>query len=574
MRVSEERMREIAAYLCGLILQSDAEKYPLLGAWTQNLNDVENKPIAYVSNIIKGWVDIPQPFAQPRENALADFVIPSITTQSPMVTCVDAGSAKRQDNRERTMDFMLRRAQFGERLKTIARSAWCTNHGIMRMSYGGPESPLKLESIKADDFVIVGSGAYNIRESRMVGHRYCLARAELEAGQRSGRYAKEVDMDALPPMPGSRNEGSVSHAASPSDDLIELYQVYPVMDPKQWAEDGPEVSGKERRFSVVLEMSTQSILRIEEYEYKALCYFSFGYQPAPEQGFWSQGSVGSDMQGPHRAYNALGNMALAGTAMSAFPPLVATGGAFAPDQRYGPAEFVNQDAGSLTIPATNFDLVKVQAELARIERLGDAVARVNQAGIAQESSQAKTATQSDNEAAGMRAGITGYLETFTSDIPELCEHAEEILADTFNEWKPIYKESAPVMSPDEFMSPVRWDIPGKVPNLQPQAVIANAQTVSAMVVQAFQLAAQMPALMPFMMDIMQVVLNAMDFPNADEIMRVMEQGVAPPQVEDNGYQDQGSTGMVAPFDPGALLGQLQGGMGDQAGGIEPEAAML
>lgn len=577
MRLSEETGRMLGDYVVRLIQQGIAERDQNLVRWKQCRDDLANEPIAYLSNRVKGWVDVPQPFAQPRENALSDFVVTSVTTQSPMATCMLAGRPEKQEDRERTMDLFLRRGQLGERLKTIAPSAWCTNHGLLRLSYGGPENPLNIESVVTEDFIVVGAGAYNIRQSRLHGHRYQMARGELKMLQRASRYAKHLDMDELPSITKSRmnqtdSKASVTtQAAGPDDEMVELWQVYAFLDPKSFDErEDAQITGKERRFSIVIEPTKAIILRIEEYTYRNPCYFSFGYKAAPEKGFWAPRSVGSDMQGPHRAYNCLGNLALLGGAMAVGPPLVASGGSFTKDQEYGPFEFVDMDAGTLSVPAVSVDLQKVQAELARIERMGDSVARINSAGIAQESMQSKTATQSNNEAAGMKAGIGGYLETFVSDFPELCEHAEEILADTFDEWKPVYGESAPVGSPEDLQTPARWDVPGKVPNLNPQMVLQNVQTLMGMVTQGFEIVAAHPFLSQFFLDLVQMAMNAMDFPNADELMKSLN----PPVEEPYGNQAIGGpAGMVAGPDPLAGMGPVPQGMGDPQA-LEAIAALI
>ena len=197
--------------------------------------------------------------------------------------------------------------------------------------------------------------------------------------QKVGRYAEDLDLDDLPAATKSAGNTSdavstvSTRAASRDDDFIELWQVYPFLDPKAWheqGEDGPEITGREMRFSIVIEPTKQIILRIEEYGYRNPCYFSFGYKAAPEKGFWNPRSVGSDMEGPHRAYQCLGNLALMGGAMAVGPPLVAQGGQFAKDQEYGPFEYVDMESGTLGMPTVSVDLEKVQAELMRIERMG------------------------------------------------------------------------------------------------------------------------------------------------------------------------------------------------------------
>lgn len=568
-QVTDDQLRDVTDYVCRLIDQAETERDELVSRWTQSTADHDNDPYPFVSKFLDGWVDLPYPFAGPRAAALADFTIDSITAQKPMVTCLLMGAAERQEAREKTVAFAFTKAEVRERLKTIAPSCWITNHGILRLSAGDELSPLRCDPIKPEDFVCAGSGAYGIKDSRLVGHRFYRTRADIKRLQLAERYSDKVDADSL-----TSREG-VSGSASSDDDLIELYQVYPWLDIRSWdyAASAPEVTKKEGRFSMVVSNTDKACLFVAEYEFNTPCYFNFGYKAAPPVGFWTEKALGYDMQGPHRAYQCMRNLSAAGTGLTAIPPLVGQGGAFARDQRYGMGQFVDMESGSLGPPIHRFDAGTMQVEIQQIERDGDAVARINSAGIGQESTQNKTATQSNNEAAGMRAGIGGYLQTFSAPIAEMCEHAEEILAATFNEWKSVFGDQMPVQSPDEFMVPAIWDVPGNIPNLNPQIVIQNIQLLMQLVEKIFGMAAQAgPQLAASMMawgiQLLQTAMNAMDFPNQEQILQPLEAMIGgqqqQPEVPGMGGELNGQPGMAD------VLALLEGSAG-QPGTVMPPA---
>jgi hypothetical protein len=551
MRISEERMAALADYLQRLVDQGMEERDALAQSWEQSKSDYENKPYPYVSQFIQGWQDLPFPFAFSRAEALSDYTVTGIVTQSPMVTCLlwgsegdsQDGEISTQEARERTMDTALRRAKIEERLKTVSAASWWANAGILRLSAGDSYSPLKIDAISPEDFVIVGGGAYSIRDSIMVGHRFQRSRGDIRRLILAKTYA-DVDVAALP-----ANSEAATNSAGADTDLVDLWQIYPYLDPSSWDEsdDAPKVSKREQRFSVVFEPETGSILFIEGYDYETPCYFAFGYRAAPERGFWHPRPLGAEMQGPHRAYQCMSNLALVGTAMSAAPPLAAQKGAFSRDQRYGPGQFVDMESGDLAVPAIRFDINAVQSELARIERNGDAVARINSAGIGQESQQSKTATQSAAESAGMRAGIGGFLETFSGPLAEMCEHAEEILARTFQVWKPVFQEQMPVRSAEEFMTPAKWDVPGKIPNLNPQNVLQNVQLLMGIIEKVFGLMqVGGPMVLDWGIALLSAAMNAMDFPNAEAMLKPLE-----------GMRDQSQQ----PEEPAQMGGGLDGDQG-------------
>ena len=568
MVVSDERMGEIADYIGRLIQQGMDERDSCAGSWQQSKNDYENKAHPYVSKIIDGWDDLPFPFAYPRAEALSDYTVTGIVTQSPMVTCLlygeqgeMQGDVSVQEARERTMETALRRAQIEERLKTIAPACWWANAGILRVAPGDAESPIRLDAISPEDFVVVGSGAYTVETSVLVGHRFQRSRGDIKRRILAKEYA-DIEADKLPSTTGD--------AASADTDIIDLWQVYPYLDLKEWDETAgaPAITKGERRFSVVYEVDTQSVLYIEEYDYRKPCYLVFGYKPAPERGFWHPRPLGAEMQGPHRAYQCLSNTAVAGVMMSAFPPLAAQKGSFARDQRYGPGQFIDMESGDLQMPAIRFDLGAVQAELARIERVGDGVARINAAGIGQESSQSKTATQSAAETAGMRAGIGGFIETFSGPLATMCEHVEEILSRTFQVWKPVYGDQMPVTAPEDFQTPAKWDVPGKIPNLNPQAVLANAQLLMQLVERILGMVSAIgdPALLQMGASLLSAAMNAMDWPDHEAVLKPLEG-----MIEQAGGAQEDAAAMGGGPDGAEGVGPLLEALGIAGG--DPLAAM-
>ena len=596
IRITDDRMMELASYVKRLIEQGETERKQYSDFHGQSRNDYENQPYPYISKIVTGATDLPFPFAFTRAEALSDHVITSIVTQSPMATCLEWPDEEPQmpamppvmgveepeddssaEDRERTMDEVLRRAKIEERLKTIGPACWYANCGILRASKGTADDHIRLDSICPEDFVVVGSGAYGIKDSLMVGHRFQRTRGDIKRMQLIGRYADSIDADQLT---SSQSNGATTSGAGATDaELVDLWQVYPYLDPQKWDSlgDQPEVTNKERRFSVVIEPESEAILVIEEYTLQTPCYFAFGYKPAPPRGFWHPRPLGSDMQGPHRAYQCLSNLALYGTAMSCMPPMVAQKGAFARDQSYGPGQYVNMESGDLQSPVINFNLQYLQAELQRIERVGDGVARINAAGAGQESQQNKTATQSNNEAAGMQAGLGGFLETFSGPLTDLCEHIEEILAATFDEWKPVFKGQMPVKDPSVFEQKAKWDVPGKIPNLNPQAIVANLQVLMGIVGQVFQMAASGgPVVLEWGVSLLKVAMNAMDFPDAEGMMEpleaMIEQGKQQQQQPEPEFQtDPGLGGEPNPDELMAALLQGVGGAGVGEAEAMPDA---
>jgi hypothetical protein len=572
-RLTGEKLDTLTTYICDLIIQGESERNLMSSTWEQNRSDYSNKPIPYVSNIIDGWQDIPAPFSQPRADALAGFTINSLVTQRPMVTCecstpeeLELMGVDIQDDRGKTLDVMFKTGGFSESCKSVAPSAWCTNCGIIRMLGGGRSQPLIFDNIMPEDFVCVGSGRFNTQTAHMVGHRFEKFRVDIESDIERGIY---LDIDASDLGVSTRrkeaNEPGMATTAPAreSHDIISLYQVYPMLDIEKfdWEDGEPEGSDSAVRFNIVVDVTSKTILKIETYPFQYLCYFTFGYKPPPEEGFWHPAPVGWDMQGPHRLYNCLSNLASAGATVTAFPPMISEGGSFSRDAKYGFGEFVNMETGQLKVPGVPFNLQAVQAELARIERLGDSVARTSSGSIAQQYTKRMTATETASIDEGRNAGVSDYLETFSSSIPEMCAHAEELLAASFAEWKPFFGELAPVKSPAMFSVPAIWDVPGKMPNLNPQYLAQNTAVVMQIVTQIAGLAQTMgPMAFDFASKLLGPLLNAMDMPNAPEILAPF---VAMGSGGMNGQPQMGAPGLVG----GA--GEFQG-MGGTEGGVVTE----
>lgn len=573
-------LERLGHYVSDLVERGLDERAELELRWTQNWNDYYNKPHVIMSKIVEPAEDIAFPFSKPRADTLANQVIGAVFGIEPAITVrmhPVGGDAPTSTPIENLLESIQNKIRLEETLKSVSAHSFNTNHGIVRVSFDEATCLPSLEIVQEVDFVCVGSKFFNERDSILVGHRFNRVRRDFQHLVESGVY-HDYDDDAGPPVADAEGEyGTRSATDAPArdmdDEIIELWEVTFRVDIESFKKEEPQT--KESRWYVAtLDPESKRIYRMQPYPYSRPMYCTFRYKTNSERGYWTQHSVGYDLQGPHKAYQYFSNMMIYGGLLAAFPQ-VATKDPNAPGspaankfQKIQVGGTVDSLSGTAQYLQNRIDLQAVLLAKQDIERAGDAACQISQASLGQEFSKQMTATEASTVAAGQQVGVGGYVATFTYALVDLGELILELLKshwDQFSMKNPgLYDDK---VTPELLSYPMQLEVTGKDPAVLPENIMNRIMMVLG----------SEPPLPPGVPGgnlnrarlIKELVTQARLPGDPDEYMAPMQSEVLNGDIG----LEPGITGEAIP-DPGMAVGEVPfeagvGGLGIQPGDLQP-----
>ncbi len=186
------------------------------------------------------------------------------------------------------------------------------------------------------------------------------------------------------------------------------------------------------------------------------------------------------MQGPHMAYNITGNTAIYGGVMRAFPPVVIEGEMTDTVSRLKWGEAKASYGGSVTTPFQQFDPSTLEMAMARIERIGDGVARVSQAAAGQTFNKGMTATEAQIIAEAQGSGVSGYVSTYAVTIEEMVDYIYKTLRFIGDRVVKGLGLSPDYADQELFMQEVKWVASGRGQYASPSLRMAQLDKIDEM----------------------------------------------------------------------------------------------
>jgi len=415
---SDENLHKLAAHICDLFQEGERVRDNKSSVWERNRKDYANEPIPFIANIIEDASDIPINHASTKADSLRDLVCGALFSTRPFATVSVRGESGNENHKlEAVMQRILERANLEERCKEASEDVWCTNHAIFRCYWDGDLLEYTIDTVDPECFVVAGGDKFGIVNSILVGHSYDERIADIEYGIESGEYLEYPD--GVWKDSDTTEEALLTHKLAQvfvrldGDELKKENRVCPVKD---W-------------YICTVDTELRHILKIAKYTLSDRpWYFSGSYLPCKKNGgFWSKHSLGAFMQGPHMAYAILMNTAVYGGVGRAFPPTVSEG------------EFTDQNSqlkwgqtkvtygGNVTAPYQQFDPSNLEMAMARVERIGDGVARISQAAAGQTFNKGMTATEAQIIAQAQSQGVSGYVSTFAITLEEIVQYIHSTL---------------------------------------------------------------------------------------------------------------------------------------------------
>lgn len=407
---TDEQLELLGKWSSKEFLDAEALRDLKKNEWKRNREDYDNQPIRFISEIVEEAKDIPINHASTKADALRDLVCGTLFATRPYFTGAVAGKESAEATKvERLMQRVMELANLEERCKESSEDSWCTNHAILRCYFNPETSEYEIDAIEPECFVVCGGDKFGIKNSVLVGHSYDERWADILYNIEEKVYREyplEVSQDQEEDP--TKTVRLAQLFVKVSEEKLKKGKICPIKD---W-------------HIITLDIDKSHILKIERHVVADRpWYFSPSYLPSKKKGgFWSKHSLGSNMQGPHMAYNIIGNTAIYGGVMGAFPPVVVEGEMTDQVTRLKWGQAKTSYGGKVTAPYQQFDSSNLEPLMARMERVGDGVARISQAGGGQTFNKGMTATEAQIISEAQSNGVSGYVSTYAIELEEMARY--------------------------------------------------------------------------------------------------------------------------------------------------------
>lgn len=528
--LNEEDLQALALRCVDLVDQANGERDQLVARWDRNEAFFDGVPQQKDAEMPYGLGACHHsPLTRPRIVALADHVVGILASQRPMIRCTLRGSSDRANDVEDTLQFFndgarlkpklkqwcLQAALFGvaiarPRFEAVVAESYQSEEGVDVTPYGAFRTiGLVYDTISPRDFVITNGRYCGILTAPMVGHRFTRTRAEIEAYQMEGRYLGG-DLSASDDENPDHYRQQGSEPASEQEEFIECYELYlRCMGQKTpWFKKAKQAGAHWVR--VVLAYDTNVVLACDAWTPSRPPYVDFRLSEQTDGRFWPESSVANDLQGLQIQYNQIINTIRNGSMMAAFPPIL-TDGAAGGSQKIQPGAVINVNAADKSPMAIRFDPGAMTGLIELIERQADAIVGVSQAGMAIQFSGDRTATEAAAVQAGQSNRLGGYIEQFGSGLEVLADYATELLYLSVDVWGEVFADEVPLEDERDLIAPARWATAARGSFDTPAAIVAKGN-------QLLELTALVGPTMLNVPEIIRTIVNALEFPNAEQIM--------------------------------------------------------
>lgn len=517
------------------------------------------------------------PLMSPKIRRVVDATVQSIFGVSPIVNALDCEDNDCADVLAKQYDSFMSRMGLRRIARQAVESAAVVGLGIVYHPYMSG-SGFECYSILPEDFFVTPTvGVLGAKEAMMIGHRYWISEGEYISGCETGRF---LDRGTLPwgtpeSTLAARSQGfDMSQSEMSTMEVgnkqgsrdITVYQAFWYGDlegleklyKKVYKEDAEEDEAEEeqtagrRWWRFIIEDSTRKVLCFEPIPYRPP-YTVVRLHDEPTK-FWPATSLGNRLQSLQNKYTQLHNMLDAGVAISAFPPIVSSGGKIAEKlKKYTPGDILDsENAVEVTILATPFNADGVLAAIAKVEELAETVAAVPALGTNQNLPSNTTATEAEILASQQSQSETSYAHHVGYAIEELAEYMHIVCSthpgDVADTYGGVLEEgfiAALTENP-------RFEAMGKVATRNTQVQMQYYQTL-------LELSAD-PTSMLNRQEVIKRFVGTMDIDSTEKLF------IEPDQLA-GGPLDGGIPGMggVPLPDPGQVLGGIGGDAGDPAG---------
>jgi hypothetical protein len=429
-----------------------------------------------------GWVPVPIPYSQPRQDMLTAQVCGVIARQAPYMLAETAnGDSVVEDAKQKVNQKFWKQSKFEIQIRKASNICTDTNLVWYRLAWDKtsrkPFTGLLMDVFHPKHCVLFPATVRGIEGARLVAHTFPLRQREIEdlqkVGPAKGGYFKDG-----PPVTG----GDTASAQDTTGEIINSGAQPDVSgpDPKdarvdcwsgclKYGEDGQP----EKWYSVTIAYDNATLLQFEDYPYSRPWYFDARYVTETNDAYWPGVSVARHLSVLQDASNKLSSGLYNGAMASAFPN---TYGPDLPekDSRQMWGDVVQSDMPQqIFTPNSRFNGAPFDGQLNRLDLIGDKAARVSANTMGAVQDRSTTATENSIIASGVATGIEEYIANFCEPLPAMAEFTEELLSLHFKDWA----QDAMALGVQQAVleAPCTWDVSGASPGNTPGAKLAATE---------------------------------------------------------------------------------------------------
>ena len=470
VQLSDEQYQKVGTDLTEMIQSAETARDALAPRWKQVTAYYNNEPLKDRWWWLKKYKLQPFPLTQPKIDQLCAVLMTSIFSQDrTFVGRMPIGGGRLKPV-EDIVQFFLSQG-FEDAVDQMAPIACLTNHGaiyipfeVRNFQYGKEPAGFGYYGIAPGDFVVYPVFSPDLDQALLVGHKKFSTLDQVKHLQDKGWYRQCAVTPGQEPAAFESGMGheqrSSNTAAQPGHTPVRIECGVAELDLGK----GP------KRYQYVLAFDTQQILRLDEFPFKHCRYIDLRVKPRQYGGYWSQTSVGQDLQVLQWQYNQLSNLAVAGSYVKAFPWGV-TDGKVDKNQELGPMTIANTN-GNTTFPQITFDPGIIPFLIQQIERQADAVTRVTQESTGVAISKRQTLGEMRERQTGAQQGLTKFLQAFGNSLARAAQTIQEQLYFHYDVWAGIYRDQAVALGDPEILNQrIDWAPQGKTPDSTGSAIM-------------------------------------------------------------------------------------------------------
>lgn len=442
--------------------------------WKQNRAFYYNEPQGRSNPPFAGASNNHWNLVQVKLDTLGTHVVGTIFSQEPYCVAESYTDVDVAESLEKIVQFFAKSSKLEEAAKVVSPIAGWSNHGVIKVRWDHRAKPIprfRFEVREPFSFVVYPAGLPCLEDALLVGDRFYRTKGEIEAMRQNGDYLPGKELEGVDDADKSAFESIPEYGGPPNhsavdipSEIVELWDIFYKVQGDWW--------------SITVAPTDRAILRCERWEYDCLPYAEFGYKSkSPEDGHWSAGSVGQDLQGPQLDVNELINLFNDGLRFN-FSGLVTAESASWPEKflTYSPGSIVQGVFRGLQYHSPKADLSPILPLLEATLQNADSIARVSPAAAGASMPGSRTATEASIIGAGQRAGIDEYISTFGSGIETIFKIMQAMLLKSLPDW---VDQVGPFLnlSPEDIQAlsaPCNWNLNAASIGVTPAAQMQTA----------------------------------------------------------------------------------------------------
>lgn len=455
----------------------------LSNRWDAIENIYYSDPVATRENVVEGMTSYPFSLWRIKADKIISETVASLMSLSPIVQVIeDTADGTNHEEIERIIQGLLTRADYETEYAVSAFYAANCNCGPMRIravpvatKNGKPGVKIECQRFDPRHFVCYPTNVQNLKDARLIGHRFYQTIGEIRRKYDEGLYTSYVTAGNDNPYQYARRYGqqeTVQNAyQSPIEDRnaeIECFELIRL-----------EPDGK--RTLIVYAKTARQILKEEPYEYEIPYYTATKYL-ATEETVITNDSLGNSVQGLCVQHCDIMNAISGGAFLRAYGALVLSG-TFSSEKvtKIKPGDVLRVPPGTTITPLVfPFDPTTLLEFKQELEQLVEQTLGLSSLATSGTVDPNQKATALNIQANADQRKMAAYLRTASQAVKGAGEIVLDLIRKHYNGLVAYYGPAATLSDPESRFEPYRLVVTGQSGESNPD-VMAQKLSVAAQI---------------------------------------------------------------------------------------------